>query len=80
MNTSANSPADSNLLDPVLLSVLRCPLTHSALRQDGDRLIATVGGLSYPIRAGIPVMLMEEATLPAGVASLDELKRQLGVS
>jgi uncharacterized protein YbaR (Trm112 family) len=70
--------ATSNSIDAELLDLLRCPLTHSPLRQEGEFLVATVGGLRYPVREGIPVMLMEEATLPAGIASLDELKRQLG--
>ena len=64
-------------LDPDLLDILRCPLTHSKLRQEGDFLVAETGGLAYPVRDGIPVMLMEEARLPAGVASLDELKAHL---
>lgn len=68
----------SNVIDPELLDLLRCPLTRSRLRQDGDHLVAEVGGLSYPVRDGIPVMLIEEAKLPPGVASLEELKRQLG--
>ncbi|MBV8781252.1 MAG: Trm112 family protein [Phycisphaerae bacterium] len=71
---------ESATLDPALLNVLRCPLTHSPLRQESDRLIAEVGGLSYPIRDGIPVMLVEEAALPPGVSSLDELKQRLGIS
>ena len=66
-------------IDPELLEILRCPLTHSRLRPEGDFLVAEVGGLAYPVRDGIPVMLMEEARLPAGVASLDELKAKLGV-
>ena len=70
--------ATSNAIDAELLDLLRCPLTHSPLRQEGEFLVATVGGLRYPVREGIPVMLVEEASLPAGVASLDELKRQLG--
>ena len=70
----------SNQLDPVLLETLRCPLTLSRLRQEGDFLIAEVGGLAYPVRDGIPVMLIEEAKLPPGVASLDDLKRALGRS
>jgi uncharacterized protein YbaR (Trm112 family) len=68
---------ESNTLDPELLSLLRCPLTHSRLRQKGDFLIAEVGGLAYAVRDGIPVMLIEEAKLPDGVASLDELKARL---
>jgi uncharacterized protein len=70
--------ASPNSIDAELLELLRCPLTHSTLRQEGEYLVATVGGLRYPLRDGIPVMLIEEAGLPAGVSSLDELKRQLG--
>ena len=66
----------SNILDPELLSILRCPLTRSPLRQEGDFLIAETGGLAYPVRDGIPVMLVEEARLPQGVASLDEFKQR----
>ena len=66
----------SNTLDPELLSILRCPLTRSPLRQEGDFLIAETGGLAYPVRDGIPVMLVEEARLPQGVASLDEFKQR----
>ena len=69
--------ATQNAVDPELLEMLRCPLTRSRLRMEGDFLVAEVGGLAYPIRDGIPVMLIEEARLPAGVASLDELKAQL---
>jgi uncharacterized protein YbaR (Trm112 family) len=65
-------------VDPELLQILRCPLTRSRLRLEGETLVAEVGGLRYPIRDGIPVMLMEEAGLPEGVASLDELKKKLG--
>jgi uncharacterized protein YbaR (Trm112 family) len=64
----------SNAVEPDLLSILRCPLTRSALRQEGDFLVAEVGGLKYPVREGIPVMLVEEAQLPEGVGSLEEFK------
>jgi uncharacterized protein len=66
----------SSAIDPALLILLRCPLTHSRLRLEGDWLIAEVGGLSYPVRDGIPVMLVEEAKLPAGVDSLDAFKQK----
>jgi uncharacterized protein YbaR (Trm112 family) len=68
---------ETNTLDPELLGLLRCPLTHSRLRQEGDYLIAEEGGLAYAVRDGIPVMLIEEAKLPEGVATLDELKTTL---
>ncbi|HSU68682.1 MAG TPA: Trm112 family protein [Tepidisphaeraceae bacterium] len=64
-------------IEPELLEILRCPLTLSKLRPEGEFLVAEVGGLAYPVRDGIPVMLMEEAKLPPGVGSLDELKAQL---
>jgi hypothetical protein len=68
----------TNTIDPELLEMLRCPLTHSRLRAEGDFLIAEVGGLAFPVRDGIPVMLLEEAKLPAGVESLAALKERLG--
>jgi uncharacterized protein YbaR (Trm112 family) len=61
-------------LDPDLLAILRCPLTRSPLRQEGDWLIAEVGGLRYPIREGFPVMLIEEAKLPQPFKTLAEFK------
>jgi uncharacterized protein YbaR (Trm112 family) len=66
----------SNTIDPELLEILRCPLTHSRLRQEGDFLVAEVGGLAYPVRDGIPVFLVEEARLPAGVESLDAFRQK----
>ncbi len=66
----------SNTVDPELLDILRCPLTRSRLQQEGDYLIAEVGGLAYPVRDGIPVMLAEEARLPPGIESLDAFKRR----
>ena len=67
----------THTVDPELLEILRCPLTRSRLRSEGDFLIAEVGGLAYPVRDGIPVMLMEEAKLPAGISTLEELKARL---
>ena len=67
-------PTHTNTLSPDLMAMLRCPLTHSPLRQDGDFLVAEVGGLRYPVRDGIPVMLIEEAKLPPPFKTLDEFK------
>ena len=72
-----DATAPTQEIDDVLLDLLRCPLTMSPLRREGDELVAEVGGLRYPVRDGIPQMLVEEAALPEGVASLDALKAQL---
>lgn len=77
MMPAMNPPTTSNAIDPELLDMLRCPLTRSRLRQEGDWLLAEVGGLAYPVREGLPVMLVEEAKLPAGIESLAALKSKL---
>ena len=48
---------------PRLLDLLVCPLTKSTLRYDRERneLVSDQAGLAYPIRDGIPIMLVEEA-------------------
>jgi len=50
-------------IDPKLLEILVCPLTKSPLRYDRDaqELISDQAGLAYPIRDGIPIMLVDEA-------------------
>jgi uncharacterized protein YbaR (Trm112 family) len=52
-----------NAVDPKLLEILVCPLTHVPLRYDAARqeLISGQAKLAFPIRDGIPVMLVEEA-------------------
>ena len=74
MEPSAPAVPKPNSIDPDLLEILRCPLTRSKLREEDDFLIAEVGGLRYPVRDGIAVMLIEEAKLPQGIESLDEFK------
>ena len=56
------------------VSMLRCPVTRSPLRREGDWLVAESGGLRYPIHNGIPVMLAEEAKLPEPFKTLEEFK------
>lgn len=50
-------------IDPKLLEILVCPLTKVPLRYDAARqeLVSDQAGLAYPIRDGIPVMLIDEA-------------------
>lgn len=63
-------------IDPELLKILVCPLTRSPLTVEGEFLVASVGGLRYPIRDGIPVLLIDEAKMPEGVATLDDFKKK----
>lgn len=53
----------SSELDPKLLEILVCPLTKGPLRYDrqAQELISEEAGLAYPIRDGIPIMLVDEA-------------------
>ena len=50
-------------LDPWLLERLVCPVTRQPLVHDeqAGELISPAAGLAYPIRAGTPVLLVEEA-------------------
>jgi uncharacterized protein YbaR (Trm112 family) len=50
-------------IDPRLLEILVCPLTKGPLEYDSGagELISRSAGLAYPVRDGIPIMLIEEA-------------------
>lgn len=50
-------------VDPKLLEILVCPLTRVPLRYDkkAGELISDQAKLAYPIKNGIPVMLVDEA-------------------
>jgi uncharacterized protein YbaR (Trm112 family) len=50
-------------VDPRLLEVLVCPVTHGKLEYDRAKgeLISRSARLAYPIRDGVPIMLPEEA-------------------
>jgi uncharacterized protein YbaR (Trm112 family) len=50
-------------LDPRLLEILVCPVTRGPLAYDraAGELVSKSAGLAYPIRAGVPIMLPEEA-------------------
>lgn len=54
------------MIDQDLLEILACPQCKAPVRLEGERLICTNAacGLRYPIREGIPVMLVEEAEQP----------------
>ena len=51
------------MIDPDLLAILVCPITRKPLVYDEENqlLISAAAGVSYPIRHGVPIMLIEEA-------------------
>lgn len=58
-----DSPSAAPRVDPKLLEILVCPLTKGPLRYDADaqELVSDQARLAYPIRDGIPIMLVDEA-------------------
>ncbi len=50
-------------VDPRLLEILVCPVTKTDLEYDRDRneLISRAAGLAFPVRDGVPIMLVDEA-------------------
>jgi len=53
----------SRQLDRKLLEILVCPITKGPLEYDAEHgeLISRQAGLAYPIRDGLPIMLVDEA-------------------
>ncbi|GAQ57880.1 Trm112 family protein [Streptomyces acidiscabies] len=54
------------LVDPGLLDILACPSCHAPLSEQDTDLVCTSPdcGLAYPVRDGIPVLLVDEARKP----------------
>ncbi|KFI32874.1 hypothetical protein CG51_18675 [Haematobacter missouriensis] len=55
--------AEPPLFDRRMLESLVCPVTHQALSYDAERqeLVSRAAKLAFPIRSGIPIMLVSEA-------------------
>jgi uncharacterized protein YbaR (Trm112 family) len=66
------------MIRPDLLANLRCPLdpSHIRLEEGADGLVCQRCRLTYSIREGFPCLLPEEAKLPDGCTSLDDLPCQ----
>jgi uncharacterized protein len=56
---------ETGTLDPELLAILVCPITRTPLIYDEEaqELISTAAGLAYPIKNGVPVMVVDEARI-----------------
>ena len=62
------------MIDPWLLGKLVCPATRTPLRYDeaAQELVSDAAGLAYPVRDGVPVMLVEQARrFPPGPNAAD---------
>jgi uncharacterized protein YbaR (Trm112 family) len=62
--TLSGAGADARpAIDAALLAILVCPMTRTPLRLDAERgaLVSDAAGLAYPIRDGVPVLLIEAA-------------------
>lgn len=56
-------PRKSKPIDPKLLEILVAPVSLAPLRYDAaaQELISDQDGLAFPIRDGIPILLIDEA-------------------
>ena len=61
-------------MSPERLEMLVCPVTRTPLRWDAERqeLVSEAAGVAYPVRDGVPVMLIEEARILPGDAQHGE--------
>ena len=57
----------SNIISSELLEILACPACKTKVVLKDERIVCmnTACGLRFPVRDGIPVMLVDEAEKPA---------------
>jgi uncharacterized protein YbaR (Trm112 family) len=72
-STSADMPSEPPKLggdvDAELLAILACPLDKQPVKREGNYLVCQECQRHYPIRDGIPVMLIDEALTPEQAAA-----------
>ncbi|GIW80270.1 MAG: hypothetical protein KatS3mg105_2077 [Gemmatales bacterium] len=68
------------MVNQELLEILRCPLdpSHTKLNLEESSLVCERCALRFPIKDGLPVLVVEEAQLPDGCSSLEQLPCQTG--
>ena len=61
--TNDRGMPEAQRLDPVMLNLLVCPVTRGPLTLDqkAQKMISKQAGLAFPIRGGVPILLVEEA-------------------
>ncbi len=62
-DTSEQAETPKQVIDPMMLSALVCPKTRGPLtyEKEANELISKKAKLAFPIREGVPIMLIEEA-------------------
>ncbi len=48
------------MIDKELLNILACPACKASVKLEDEKIVCTKCGLRYPIKDGIPVMLIDE--------------------
>jgi uncharacterized protein YbaR (Trm112 family) len=66
---SQEPPKLGGNVDPELLAILACPLDKQPVTRQGNYLVCSACQRHYPIRDGIPVMLIDEALTPEQAAA-----------
>ncbi len=61
--SEAETPKPELEIDPRLLEALVCPVSRRPLTYDkaGQELLSPTVGLAFPIRSGVPIMLVDQA-------------------
>jgi len=52
------------MIDKKLLEILACPQCKADVKLESEKIVCVKCGLKYPIKDGIPIMLIEEAEKP----------------
>lgn len=52
------------MIDKELLNILACPACKADVKLEDEKIVCTKCGRRYPIRDGIPIMLIDEAEMP----------------
>jgi uncharacterized protein YbaR (Trm112 family) len=66
------------MINQDLLDILRCPMdpSHTRLTAEDSRLVCERCQTRFKIKDGFPVLVIEEAELPPGCASIQQLPCQ----
>ena len=73
LKKSGPGPETTCGIHPDLLKILVCPMAHAELKLENGQLVCSRCGPRFRIEDGIPIMLIEEAKLPEGIARIEDL-------